>query len=1510
MLAQSPSATPPVPDDAVGVDTSGGVRFVAVPGSGLEETFPRPGVKTVGSTALPASTSPSTLSPLLVSNLCGVEDGGVARATTAAASTQAPELRMSDWVNARRRRAKTASSNTNGRNHSTSFSGGKPSGPALSSASASTTAVALPPPAWEPEAFLNTGENAAAQAEAAQTWSKEDEMALRGRIRDTITKIEDLSGGLQGSGGKEREGDDGGGGGAEAQRRGNGPGPIPPGGGRKKRNNHRGGAVNQAGGGEGSIKNLHESLHLSMELVVTGEKHATANTTTIADMSEWLSHLEQKQLINISQEEAMEGTTMAGVILDEGLAVGDCIRDYSDQTSSAFKRLASIFKTACAETERATKELVARLTEDPTGEEGAGPKEGGGGGTGAGAGKEAGSTAANVPSAESVIKAKKVERIKIMQEKQLQEAAKTNEEAQGVINQLKVSLRQLEHRFKQARTHRRDQRKRTSHTESMNTIVTTNRRKDNMKWNALVLEYEMKINYLERALAQEESKLRIAEQVHREEGLELHLELVSKQRGSTRAGTKTAAMQEEMAALCSKLSATNARLVIAENAKAKLEQEIASEKEKYRKVKEQRAAQGKETLEEHEEEMKSHAQLYDKKIREIEMEHEKQVVVWRKQLDDLRESKEEEAGKSAFVISRLKADLEIAHQKASAAGEDERVSAAQAKLGALREEQERVTAEAKYEKEAAEEVLQDTIKTYKDKLKEAARLKKQSDERVAELEPEVERLAARCKELVQQKDITSEERARIENALRQQYRLADEQRVQETANRLAGLEQEKHNLLSRVLEAEAKADRQRRAVEDMVLALEQAMGTQAALKAAAATQRAEDAVRESSPKPGVDTTEAEKAARERAAGLQEELSKANIKVDDLQRELTRAEQNAMEAVHEQKRAREAVERAALAEEQARAAAEAVKAAVASGPSEHQQHMFEVEAILKAEVRDLEERVRTAESEADLLHDDLVDAEQNIEELEEEVGALAESRAKMRVEVHEAHYQIQRMTVERASLRRQGVDTANLLSKTETLLREVTGCIDQKENMPTYTRVAELLSAIRKRKIDERAVKMNRARDRIEAENRARIEKALSALRLRSQDSVAGRLERAPAHLRGILAVFLDPSFQKAFLDYAKRYTLGEVVLPLALHKQATSSANILTSSSKESEKNAGGGGGNPPPRRAISLDYPETCPGHGPTTPAAAASAASVPALAKGLERRRQVMFGDLPPTKSEANMMATGKHRSSITAPGGRNGGGKGTGAVGRDGDGVRRNQQTRKRKSRNGRKRSADGGNKSPGMQWRRHHEGSDFRMTLTAESAVGRSARTPSKGGGQGGAALVTEQGSETAATAAAIAAAAALEEMNVRVGQLDAQRKDLEERERQLQEDLRSEEDAQRELGAMSDEVEAEAAKIDQPGSDKDRLEEELRAVISKVDAGSARLEELSQLSSAATIARKEAEDAYASAVAAEAEASSDAKAAMSAEGALASGSTSARSGGSSDSTNLAMATASPERAGEA
>lgn len=49
--------------------------------------------------------------------------------------------------------------------------------------------------------------------------------------------------------------------------------------------------------GDGSIEGLRGSLKLSLELVTTGEKHASANTTVMADMSEWLLNLEQKQLV-------------------------------------------------------------------------------------------------------------------------------------------------------------------------------------------------------------------------------------------------------------------------------------------------------------------------------------------------------------------------------------------------------------------------------------------------------------------------------------------------------------------------------------------------------------------------------------------------------------------------------------------------------------------------------------------------------------------------------------------------------------------------------------------------------------------------------------------------------------------------------------------------------------------------------------------------------------------------------------------------------------------------------------------------------------------------------------------------------------------------------------------------------------------------------------------------------------------------------------------------------------
>lgn len=52
--------------------------------------------------------------------------------------------------------------------------------------------------------------------------------------------------------------------------------------------------------------------------------------------------------------------------------------------------------------------------------------------------------------------------------------------------------------------------------------------------------------------------------------------------------------------------------------------------------------------------------------------------------------------------------------------------------------------------------LQDTVAKYKATLKEAAQEKKRSDKRIAELEAEVDRLSARCRDLVEQGELTSE----------------------------------------------------------------------------------------------------------------------------------------------------------------------------------------------------------------------------------------------------------------------------------------------------------------------------------------------------------------------------------------------------------------------------------------------------------------------------------------------------------------------------------------------------------------------------------------------------------------------------------------------------------------------------------------------------------------------------------------------------------------------------------
>lgn len=111
------------------------LRFVAVPGSGMEEVFPRPGHASAVNTAAltsrsrpktfvstPADLSLSTLSsspsqstfaagggrwredqPAVEGAGGNVGSGGVVRATTASASTQIPNLKVSDWINPRSR---------------------------------------------------------------------------------------------------------------------------------------------------------------------------------------------------------------------------------------------------------------------------------------------------------------------------------------------------------------------------------------------------------------------------------------------------------------------------------------------------------------------------------------------------------------------------------------------------------------------------------------------------------------------------------------------------------------------------------------------------------------------------------------------------------------------------------------------------------------------------------------------------------------------------------------------------------------------------------------------------------------------------------------------------------------------------------------------------------------------------------------------------------------------------------------------------------------------------------------------------------------------------------------------------------------------------------------------------------------------------------------------------------------------------------------------------------------
>lgn len=113
---------PAAASSAIAAGPAGGasVRFVAAPGSGLDEVFPprqgtvavpgkvvTPNVGAKTFISAPADLSLSTASP----SFSGRDDEGVSaaciggrgQASTASASTQAPELKLSDWASTRNR---------------------------------------------------------------------------------------------------------------------------------------------------------------------------------------------------------------------------------------------------------------------------------------------------------------------------------------------------------------------------------------------------------------------------------------------------------------------------------------------------------------------------------------------------------------------------------------------------------------------------------------------------------------------------------------------------------------------------------------------------------------------------------------------------------------------------------------------------------------------------------------------------------------------------------------------------------------------------------------------------------------------------------------------------------------------------------------------------------------------------------------------------------------------------------------------------------------------------------------------------------------------------------------------------------------------------------------------------------------------------------------------------------------------------------------------------------------
>lgn len=249
-----------------------------------------------------------------------------------------------------------------------------------------------------------------------------------------------------------------------------------------------------------------------------------------------------------------------------------------------------------------------------------------------------------------------------------------------------------------------------------------------------------------------------------------------------------------------------------------------------------------------------------------------------------------------------------------------------------------------------------------------------------------------------------------------------------------------------------------------------------------------------------------------------------------------------------------------------------------------------------------------------------------------------------------------------------------------------------EHGAIHEKVVDMLSKMQEQSTDERIIKMNLARERIDGEYQTLVEKAIKSMRVATKSTTNIPV---PAHLRRLLEIFCRPGIKEAFLLYAKKTAAGVIDRYGDEKKQSRASSEFeRTVTDNDDVSNFDPSSTSlamrfRPLRRAVSLNY--VVPHPQPTI--------SGVVVIDDPEKRRQATFGSGPSTRGEGRMGFGRKQESGV--PTGRV---RGSG----QGDSMRKIRGTRSSKTDQDDVR---------GTKWRVHGDSERIDLTLTADSAVGR-------------------------------------------------------------------------------------------------------------------------------------------------------------------------------------------------